>query len=852
MYRLEFGQNEKLTAYIFEVDEYNMQPLAKRGNNTAWVDVIGAGGAVNILYDEEGGSPHFPANVIKTSVNFKFLRVNNNEGIFQDLISGEDNNWRCVITRGETYLFINPSNSIRIRNNSGDAKVAYYGMLTNESYGEQYKVNAEINMTFHDRIGVLNEFVYDISTPLTSFTDLLYSILNPLPNSNKLKIEFPYSYDGAAIAPNNLLLDTRSFDGKKNLDILKTVLKDFGLQLFSDYSEVLADNEFFYNSGAIRIRHLGEFHKSQGSYYKFVKDSGGYVADGTETEFRSLRLLVDDYPIEASGSWDLVRRAKYLDAINAFQPLSSIFFPATIEEKHLTPMSEVDSFTLYDKSKYNTATDKWYFGVAAWDVLKGLQEKRFSPVAVIDGKLGMMIMDSSYTNIRFSITSERALMVKGTNPFDLELEAYQFGVDGRKVNYSLVAYNPVLDTFFTYNHEATIFLTEKTWYNYPVASGFPLANEGIITTRKTLTSAKIEGIPQPPINDSYYIVVVVYMADFQAQQPCYITDCRMTIDRGAALPTGVRVRTLISETRRSPITENYSFHNLPLLDGDVLYFQNGIYLNDDGVIIAPETITYDGNDATLLVHQSELIGNQMTEERWNFKGKIIEPKLTESILIIAEWLDFYCDIEDGDNNGYERATSLRIAKFIGGDPTSNNEYSILDAIPDTAFGSITLNDYRALSVANLNSRITAFVTYIESEESITISEYEMNTFRQENQGKCALVIVETQYISASLQWLGGMGATDGMGGTVDLFDSASNIVESYTIPDYSKLFLLSGKEIPLGGGGLSFGGIVAYSEGSGTAVAIEWRANFEGTFNTTSDTDIYTETTQIETTIDNA
>ena len=92
MYRMEFEGN---ALYLFEVN--SLGKYINYSNPLVWQDITGMANAVNIKLDPSEGAEAFCA-YIKQSLELTLIRTD--ETIFNDIISGNDEEWFAVVVRG--------------------------------------------------------------------------------------------------------------------------------------------------------------------------------------------------------------------------------------------------------------------------------------------------------------------------------------------------------------------------------------------------------------------------------------------------------------------------------------------------------------------------------------------------------------------------------------------------------------------------------------------------------------------------------------------------------------------------------------------------------------------------------
>lgn len=868
MYKLEFGQKQKKTAYIFEVDEdgyfVNYTPDDPWWR-PKWIDITGATEAVTIRYDEDGGTNYFPAEITKTSVQLRLIRTDKNPAILNDLISGEDNNWRIVITEGDSRIIGNRFSEGSPFYPIIDGEAIFYGILTNETYGEDYTHFANINLTFHDRLGELSEMTYEPASNYQTIPEIFHTCLQGLPIFRHLRIEFPYTHNGDPLSPSSVMLDVSTFVGEKRNKVLKAVLKAFGLSMFIQYKyQELTEGTSFTNipfslneCGWVQVRHLGKVQDIEHSYYRFESDQSEYKFKELISWFTVPRFIPDDFKIIKKGAWQLIRRAKYLDAKNDYKRRKSLFYPSDVNDIIMQPVDKFETYTNFYADDYEMMTKQWIAGGWPWSWLAGGQTGGFVPVAQVgnDSKLGLKLAD------RFGaaqkILSPRGLVMTGDAGMSLSLEVFN-GSLSRSIDVAILAYSPLADTpYMQYNHST------KTWNSYPEGSGNPTYNEVIAETGKNqYAEGVLEEIPQPPfLASDYYYIVVEVKANGGGLSSCFVTSCMLSLDGVNGLPPSILIRTMISETRRSPIEEKFEFYNLPNVFGDQSFLESGIYHKDafDGNITAPQVFGYENNEATMLVHCSELIGGQMTAERWKFKATIIDhPDITEEQdpWVSAAWSKYFCEIipELLDpiefEKYYERATRLTVTRIVGGVVVATVEYNILNAFR-TEFDSISSLEFRQMSLIQWQNRLDAFRAYVSTVEGVSnIAAFETNLFRREN-SLCGPAPdppdPENSYtIQVQVDWMGDSGSLSGLGGYIDLLNSINVEQDTYAITQYSKRVNTAFTQLKTNPCKVDLSNIASYTPGtSGQPLEVKWREDGVSAWTQTDITGLYDSNVQL-------
>ncbi len=789
MYKIEFGEVTKHTAYIYEVDADGFFLRNEETQYGRWY--TGSKQAFQMIFDSVGGSEYMPGEIVKTSVKVKLIREEEND--FLDIIAGGDNSWRLLITNGDTELRSTYSSLYEkyypTLASSGDHDIAFYGMLTDEQYREEYRHNPTVELTFHDRLGELSEVEFIPETQYMSLSALLYELLNGLPCAHNLLIEFPYKYNygsslGISITPDIYYIDVSIFYAKKRDEVLREVLKCHGLSLFTDYSVVVGNDVG--ECATTRIWHLGNIGKTTNTSYTLTDDGDKYVIGDDEVATKVLKEIPNIFTLEAGAQFSLVRKLKHLDATNKLEIAESIFYPATLTEEFFIPIDSVTFYPIYDKDDYDNITDRYSLYGDIFLMLKDDSSAYYVPIAKVgsSNKVGVFMIDTSWSSSELKrIVSRRGMIIKGTNTMKLSLEVYSQST--RNIYYSIAAYSPVYDTYKQYDHST------KTWSSYPAYSGWPTDNLAFEATAKEYTSGTFADIPQPDFADGLiYICVVVRVAAFSGVLACHLTECKLVIENPRGLPPSLTVRTNISDTRRSGATEEFKLYTLPEIDGDQSLFNGGVYIYHDAIssLFAPEKIIYNTGYASLLVHASDIIGQQMTADRWLFDAVIHDVASNTLAIVTAEWSDYVCEKVSSENNGYMRAVYLRVIKIDDGEQTSNNLYTITDAIPDTSFTSITQDQLAALSLEDYASRLAAFREYVSTQESVeNIISYEINEARGYSTIACPYTAAEDYNVAIFLQWTdSSVYSNDGLGGSFVVLNGSDELLVRVHVLQYSK------------------------------------------------------------------
>lgn len=771
MYRLIFGTEKKYTLYIFRLvtgstvsgKVYNIFLDKYLGfqNKPKFIDITGDSAAVHLRFDEEKADNYYPSSIVKTSLELGLIRTN--ESHYSDIIEGNDNEWWAVVTEKETFMDsrkvpFNEEYYPVFKNTTGDVSIAFKGKLTNETYSETYNHNSPISFIFHDRLGELNENKYVVNEPFIGLIDFLNEMLEGQPCEKRLHIEFPYDIQDEIVAgktysgltsPNNIIIDVTRLHNKTKKDALLDVIKSFNLQLSNDYSKAFLTDDDYYeleDCGIFRVRMIAYITDISHTYYTFIKTSGVYVKGANETLSTIPKHMPNNYKvINRSGRYGLIRKANYIDAINEYELRENLFYPHKFDEEFFIPYEGFPVSAPYnpnDRYKYSCT----FFTVfASLGIAYRLQEGTFlgylaSANAVGDSnKMGVLIRDDFESSI-YWVLSKRALMFKGNNDIKVEIEAIS-NATTRNVFYSLIAFFPRTRAMLAFGLDGTY-----DWHVYTdgIPPQTPILQGGVAGQfEKNVYSRRADTVPQPPFatiqnGEFYYLCLYLSTGNTQgnADEFTYITDVKVSPLNTQGLPQSLRIRTNISDTMRSSISDTFKLHNQPLLGTELSYFNNGIYatgltpsIKD---IIAPQRFFLDYRNATLLVHLSDIIGSQMVEDRWMFQADVKQGVDIEK-LVISNWSDYVCALVSSENTGIQRAIKLTVEKFISGVLSSSVVYSITSAFG--AYSAINNTQFAELSEIDYLARLDAFIIYVKAQAEEQLINVQNNAY-QENFKAC--------------------------------------------------------------------------------------------------------------------
>lgn len=647
MYRLEFHHSPQRVLYMYK----------EIGDD--WTDITGSGNCVNLRFDPVSANGVF-TSVIKTSLQVQLIRTNEED--YEDIISADDNEWNAVVVENGELVYESGVGY----NLSEGANLIFKGLLTLETYGEAYQKFATVNLTFHDRLGYLSEIDFTAVTPKMTLTDILGQCLQGTTCAKHLYMEFPFDVELESVdtlpgywtnlrSPRNLLLDISEYHLKPKKDLLEDILFAFGWRLYCDFEPIASEDTTpaLEDCGVIRMEIVVNCKEANSEYLKFtieeyIADSNiddafyRYVESDDSSEFEQTPtvearqiILMDTslYPImNRSGAWQLVRRAKYIEANNEFLLRDNLLFPDTIEEEDFV-------FADGSRSGYNLQYNFWgYFDAYNGDMFDRILDyfenhqtlrKAYANVMGTTGKIGVMLRDD-LDESPYGILTNSGLVIKDdVNTLRIDLEAWT-NIDGtRNVYVSLFAiYKGELYHYFAAGGEEAWVKNPTQYYGFRMQPGFETFSTGYFTA-----------IPQPPtipVGDPYEICMFVDAGNptLAIGEVYYLTALKITLESTVSYPKKLQVLTNLSITRRSPVELNPKFYNLPEVEGASGIYDSGIYgkeldMEIDSVLVPAASgivplskLLFGGNNGTLLVHLSDMYGIQHLHDRWEFTASI--------------------------------------------------------------------------------------------------------------------------------------------------------------------------------------------------------------------------------------
>jgi hypothetical protein len=634
-----------------------------------WTNIKGLPSGVKLRFDpnkEEGVN----TNLIKSSLEVSLIRLNQTD--FQDIISAEENEYMGIIIEQDSPLATGPiywdaNYQPYLKPNENGAKCIFKGTLTLETYGEAYTPFAEVKLIFHDKIGELKDLLFYPKKTFDTLTSILGEVLRTVTVSENLFLEYPFDIEDGFYSnlksPEGIILDTSVYNRKSKLDLLVEILTAHFSMLYCDFapmrlasidSEPVAYLQFI---GAIRIECTGtrnnptvEYHKlelqkttynsiDQYIYFKEDSSSSGNSSTLTREERPIFIMDTDTLPISGlSGYWQLVRKAKYIEGVNNFGLKESIFYPVTLE------LEDFDANPDSENSINDLVHKYWrkYIGSITYSIVYNaiksfFIDERTLPLALgatlnNDGLLG--VLAEEYQNPlqgQFLFLPPSLLIIESGATLTINISAVPVG-HTTQIGVGLIA--RLGNLLYTYDNSLG-------WITYYSSSSPVVAYTLNLLNLGQETTGTKTGISFPPFRVGTAIEITAFAIWSFSGSPVsgdylYVTDLKVKAVSVGNYPRKLSIKTILSESRRTPVTFEGKFYNLPSINGRFSLYHSGILatgldykvdesgeeLNSDN-IIAPSAFLYKGNNATLLVHVSDMLGVNHMSDRWEFNADIL-------------------------------------------------------------------------------------------------------------------------------------------------------------------------------------------------------------------------------------
>ncbi len=667
MYRIYFhNADPKRILYIFKVVDGVVQSSS---GTYQWTDIKGDSIPVMLRFDELEENGIFTP-IVKTSLQVRLKRLNEED--YTDIIDSDDNLWMAVVLQNaELALNYDYTPIIVYDNETEGENVLFKGLLTLETYGEDFAKFTDVVLTFHDRLGDLQDLDFDPKEAYLPITTILATCLYSCTCSEMLYLEFPYDIDftnqtsgltyKSLKTPSNYLIDVSSYVSKKCYEVLTDILVAHGFRLYCDFNEHRGNTLSDY--GAIRVEYIGNLKNDTFEYYYFdrtleVESEFSYYdyintensSGGNAEPVSATRTVIDmdsptTYPIrDQGGNWELTRKAKAIKGATTFEIRDNLIFP----EEFL-----LEDFTYVGETEYELEYRIWGAKGISFVPPYGYFYQKANRVGNLL-KLGLLVFDyTSYTNLTTGIM-KKLRMEAASVTFSLSAELWA-NITG-PVYFVLMASRGIGKPAYYYNN------VTGDWQSY--VTSYPCT-----LTENDYTDFTLADIPSPTQMDTgeiydFWILVsvdalITPLIPVEGDM-IYLTEVKLQATSALEVyPSKVTINTLLGETRRKSVEFTVSIYNLPEIEGTALLYYNGIFATgmdiiEDSSTIDPSTdkvvpvptLILNSNSATLLVHLTDMYGLQYLFDRWKFDCILLElPNNTfqEILFFEEEFTDAFVD-----------------------------------------------------------------------------------------------------------------------------------------------------------------------------------------------------------------
>lgn len=675
MYRLNYNHTPEKWLYIFRVDA-NGVPIY---SSYSWTDITGMDEALVLLHDPVEENDVFTP-IIKTSLQVRLLR-RNIEGeiqMYQDIIESDDNEWMAVVVENGQLEFNSASTeSLPTIYLTSGATLIFKGLLTLETYGEKYERYAEVNLTFHDRLGILAEEDFQANKSKMRLTEILGECLCNTICAKHLFIEFPYDIDINSVeefsgswsglkTPRKLLQDISEFHLEPKQDLIVEILNYYGYRLYNDFSVNVygADTPDLADCGVIRMEIVVDTRKAETEYLQFTLEQyvepdvpqltfSRYTESETSSAFEQvptteervvIQLDTENHPImQRSGSWQLIRKAKEIIAKNEFNLRDNLLFPDDFKLEDFIYNTESST------DKYNLRYLFWgfWYPISTWrTTLKEYIEnpqslRRAYGNSLPNNVLGVMVKDDTDYDIDprgIPITNIVNMVKHAGTTLKVEVAATSNQANTNLYTSLLILHKRDI---YTYNY--------GSWNKNPELLPYGLRIENFSGD----TSQTFDDIPLPsgiPAGDSYILLATLDAGNVEwtAGKVCYVTSLKITMNAAKAYPRKLELTTILSDTRRSAVKIEPKFYNLPDIEGCSALYDNGTYAVEvdeevggeiipaNSGIIPLTKMVFNGNNGTMLAHLSDMYGVQHEFDRWEFNADVAKAVIADKYTLTLE------------------------------------------------------------------------------------------------------------------------------------------------------------------------------------------------------------------------
>jgi len=655
MYYLEFGNSElPLRLYIFRTEDGETF-----ADPVDWVTVEGDSDPVLLRIDPVKPNGIFTP-IIKQSIEVLLYRQDDVE--FLDLIAAEEGEFMAVVLE-DGELDVDGDGDIEI---TGDnPKLLFKGILTNENYSENYLPTSIIKLTFHDRLGDLASFDFFTLEPEMKLNVLLAQLFDALPCNQQLYLEFPYKINTTDLKnlrhPGNIVLEVSNYLGKNYEELLLDILNDFKLQLICDFDAlgVGLESTKLSASGRVRIRFPFYHAETNNLYfaYSFKKEGYDLISEVTETLF-PLELGSNTFPIIGrSGAWQLTRKAKYVEGSVRFGLKEGLINPPPFEDRMF---EDVDHFEPFNDFNYPLKHVNWSglydTGTTFNQILAALEFSSDTPRAFAaflnrQETPALLIGDARGSN-KTGLMTSGITVTKVTGTLDLKFSIFN---NSAFTNIGVTAYANFNGVLYEYNRSATAWQSPAATF-----TGWTVIDIG----DKEITELSITDIPHltAPVTGDRYSLFFVFnniAGSYAAGENMFLTAFTLTYNEVQLLPSKLTIRTTVVETRRKPVVFESKFYNLPAISNAMAYYHSGILATgldvySSGVLAEEEsvkihalaTLEFEGENATMLVHATDIVGINSQGDTWRFSARVRETDDGEAV-ISSRWDDliYVCERE---------------------------------------------------------------------------------------------------------------------------------------------------------------------------------------------------------------
>jgi len=563
---------------------------------------------------------------IKQSLEFTLIK--DTEGQYDDILAGDDNEtWGILIENGYLYL---SEGYITI---SDDAILKFKGTLALESYTEQYKKTSVVQLTFHDRIGTMEDDIFYTNTQFKNVADIFACCLSNIVCSDSLYLEWPYTLSSSD-DPTDILIDVELFNEKKKIEVLEQVLEDFGLQLIVDYEVKPSIN--LVDAGTLVIRSVVDFVQQNVVYWGLTQSS--YVSSTCGREYFTY-----------TGS-------KLTSKLKPRYLLNTLTYPLIDNDSSLTlervgtSIKAVNSLSLYDSTvfrgkfnfdfSYSTGSGRnltYYY--CPFAELPDIEEDCLNAIASL---LSYDSVIGDYDNPACSSIGYNVLFVwtdgspavtthYKTVSSPIYLNKDQFDSNGElEFKLDATVYNPDLQSgqirlnpvILQKSTGAYKIYYSGTWHTLSSIGQLDANNEFTIGARTTETNTLRFTID----NDSDDVVLLIVMTSgfttsgvsFGLIQSMVVSDLKLfPVEEIGNIPNSITLTTSLSGDNRKVINIDSKIMNVPDIIGACYSLP---YLIKDTTNKYPLTLDYKSLSQTLLAHLSDQYGWQYDGNRWNLDG----------------------------------------------------------------------------------------------------------------------------------------------------------------------------------------------------------------------------------------